>query len=331
MTAKLKILSEWTIANGLGVNPSKTKLVLFTNRYKIPQLNPPILNNCNLFFRDHARYLGLVLDKRLKWGLNNQERTKKATIALYSCKKSIGLRWGMSPRIVNWIYTALVKPILLYGVALDLAGMERAKSAAIRLRDTGPWKGQFYGHAKILQHDKSIPKITDLCKFIEYSHTPFEALIPDREKWERGRPGTSDVICFCTDGSKLEGHVGRGVYSEQLDNRKSFRLPDHCSVFQAEVHAIKEALTCLGNFSLQRGHLNIYSDSQAAIKSIYSTNTNSRTIAHCRRSLHEMANQFTISLIWVPGHRDIVCNCIADELARQDTTNPLLPGEENVL
>jgi len=64
--------------------------------------------------------------------------------------------------------------------SLDLAGMERAKSAAIRLRDTGQWKAQFYGHAKILQHYKSIPKITDLCKSIEYSHTPFEALIPDR-------------------------------------------------------------------------------------------------------------------------------------------------------
>jgi len=43
-----------------------------------------------------------------------------------------------------------------------------------------------------------------------------------------------------------------------------------------------------------------------------------------------MANQFTISLIWVPGHRDIVGNCIADELARQGTTKPLRPGEENV-
>jgi len=114
----------------------------------------------------------------------------------------------MSPRIVNWIYTALVRPILIYGVALwwtalhkqciltplnivqrmaalcvngafrttqnealnailnlpslDLAGMERAKSAAIRLRHTGQWRAQFYGHAKILQHDKSIPKKTDL-------------------------------------------------------------------------------------------------------------------------------------------------------------------------
>jgi len=309
MTAKLKTLSEWT--NGLGVNPSKTELVLFTNRYKIPQLNPPILNKCNLSFSDHARYLGLVLDKRLKWGLNNQERTKKATIALYSCKKAIGLRWGMSPRIVKWIYTAVVKPILH--------------------RDTGQWKAQFYGHAKILQHDKSIPKITDLCKSIEYSRTPFEALIPDREEWEQGRPGTTDEICFYTDGSKLEGQVGAGVYSEQLDIRKSFRLPDYCSLFQAEVHAIKEALTCLGNLSLQRGHLNIYIDSQAAIKSIYSTNTNSRTIADCRRSLHEMANHFTISLIWVPGHRDIVGNSIAVELARQGHIKPLLPGKENVI
>jgi len=56
MTAKLNILSEWTIENGLGVNPSKTELVQFTNRYNIPQLNPPILNNCNLSFSDHARY-----------------------------------------------------------------------------------------------------------------------------------------------------------------------------------------------------------------------------------------------------------------------------------
>jgi len=114
MTAKLKILSEWTIADGLGVNPSKTELVLFTIRYKIPQLKPPILNNCNISFCDHARYLGFVLDKRLKQPRENQ----KGTIALYSCKKAIRLGWGMSPRIVNWIYTAVVKPILLYGVAL---------------------------------------------------------------------------------------------------------------------------------------------------------------------------------------------------------------------
>jgi len=80
--------------------------------------------------------------------------------------------------------------------SLDLAGIERAKSAVIRLRDTWQWKAQFYSHDQILQHDKSIPKITDLCKPIEYSHTPFEALIPDREEWEQGRPGTTDLLLY---------------------------------------------------------------------------------------------------------------------------------------
>jgi len=142
------------------------------------------------------------------------------------------------------------------------------------------------------------------------------------------RPGTTEATCFYTDGSKLEGQVGGGVYSEKLDIRKSFRLLDHCIVFQAEVHAIKEALACLGNIILQRGHLNIYNDSQAAIKSIYSTNTNSRIIVDCRRSLDEMTNQFTISLIWVPGHRD--SNFIAADLSRQGTTKPLFPRRMSV-
>jgi len=47
---------------------------------------------------------------------------------------------------------------ILNSPSLDLAGLERAKSAAIRLGDTGQWKSQFYGRAKTLQHDKSIPK-----------------------------------------------------------------------------------------------------------------------------------------------------------------------------
>jgi len=195
----------------------------------------------------------------------NQERTKKATIALYSCKKEIGLRWGMSPRIVNWIYTAVVKPILLYGVALwwttlhkqciltPLNKVQRMAALCISGAFQTTPNEAILNLPKILQHDKSIPKITDLCKSIEYSRTPFEALIPDREESEQGRPGMTDAICFNTDGSKLEGQVGEGVYYEQLDINKSFRLPDHWSVFEAEVNAIKEALTCFGNISLQRG------------------------------------------------------------------------------
>jgi len=94
-----------------------------------------------------------------------------------------------------------------------------------------------------------------------YIHTPFEA---EPEKT----------------GSKVSRALQRqsgGIYSEQLNIRKSFRLPDHCSVFQAEVFAIIEALMLLNGANCQNKLINIYSDSQAAIRSIISTNTNSHT------------------------------------------------------
>ncbi|KAM8702605.1 hypothetical protein ACLKA7_001941 [Drosophila subpalustris] len=42
-----------------------------------------------------------------------------------------------------------------------------------------------------------------------------------------------------------------------------------------------------------------------------------------------MAEHFDVYLIWVPGHQDIPGNCIADELARRDTSSILLPDKED--
>ena len=49
MSGALVLLSNWATDSGLGVNPSKTELVLFTTKTKIPSLNLPRLKNCELF------------------------------------------------------------------------------------------------------------------------------------------------------------------------------------------------------------------------------------------------------------------------------------------
>jgi len=56
----------------------------------------------------------------------------------------------------------------------------------------------------------------------------------------------------------------------------------------------------------------IFSDSQAALRALDSYRTNSKTISECRKSLNEMATHLRINVIWVPGHRNIEGNCIAD-------------------
>ncbi|XP_043071850.1 uncharacterized protein LOC122322808 [Drosophila grimshawi] len=199
---------------------------------------------------------------------------------------------------------------------------------AIRLRESLAWATQSTGRASILEGKPTIPSKTEYCLPVTQRDTPFNIYFPQREEWVHGTPGPPATITFFTDGSKLDNRVGGGVYSEQLNIQLSFSLPTHGSVFQAEVVAIKEAIDCLERLKVRPSNINIYIDSQAAIKSISSISSNSISVTSCRKSLHEMAKQQVISLIWVPGHQDIEGNCTADELARKGTTTPPNTKEE---
>jgi len=52
-----------------------------------------------------------------------------------------------------------------------------------------------------------------------------------------------NAVNIYTDGFKLNSQTGWRVFPPELDIKVSFRLPDHCSVFQAEVMAIQEAMS----------------------------------------------------------------------------------------
>ena len=69
--------------------------------------------------------------------------------------------------------------------------------------------------------------------------------IPTRDDWNKLSHLKVNSISIFTDGSKLDDKVGGGVFSPKLLIETSFRLHDHCSVYQAEVMPIVEAMKLL--------------------------------------------------------------------------------------
>ena len=195
-----------------------------------------------------------------------------------------------------------------------------AASAMIRLRGTGEWgnNGHITGHWAILdQLSGYYVTDSDCDRISERSVTTlFDTLIPDKESWLNenflgDRPG----IHFFTDGSKLDGRTGLGFCVADLDIRKCFRLPDHNTVFQAEVMAITECIKQANIMGLA-GDISIFTDSQAAIRALSRESVVSMTILRCKEEINNFSSRGRIKIIWVSGHCGIVGNEMANRLAR---------------
>ena len=361
LESALNLLAKWCQGCGLGVNPTKTELVLFTRRYKIPKFNTPRINGVSLSLSNEAKYLGLILDSKLNWNLNTNNRTTKAVNALYCCKKAIGLNWGLNPRNAYWLCNCVIRPILFYGATVwwpaleksyqqakferimrmmsimttgalrttpskalftilnwlppDIAAKKIAAQTALRLCATRAWKYQGYGHANILGNiyreykvDYSIP--TPLFD------SGFMVHIPEGSYYDNGLHTSEEEIQIFTDGSKSKDRVGIGIFSEQLDLKLSHTLPNYCSVIQAEIMAIKTAVQWIQYMDISNKDIRIFTDSKAALSSLSGVYTTSKIVRECRMSLEEIASHSNVTLTWVPGHRDIYGNCVADSLAR---------------
>src|SRR5690606_7691002 len=73
--------------------------------------------------------------------------------------------------------------------------------------------------------------------------------------------------------------------------------------------------------------IQIYSDSQAALKAINSDTVSSKLVKECIESLKSLAEQNKLQLIWVPGHRGHEGNEKADKLAKKGSDTPFVGPE----
>ena len=118
---------------------------------------------------------------------------------------------------------------------------------------------------------------------------------------------TESQINIFTDGSLTEEHAGSG-YTIQYRKREiladSIRLPLHTTVFQAEIIAINEACKA---FSLTRKpnmqYIKIFSDFQAAVKALDSSQITSLLVKQTNGTLNALAGKVVrLELCWIKAH-----------------------------
>uniref|UniRef100_T1GSC4 Uncharacterized protein n=1 Tax=Megaselia scalaris TaxID=36166 RepID=T1GSC4_MEGSC len=54
--------------------------------------------------KPQAKYPGFILDRKLNWKPNIEERWKKALVGWYTCHEFLGNKFELIPNITRWMY-----------------------------------------------------------------------------------------------------------------------------------------------------------------------------------------------------------------------------------
>jgi hypothetical protein len=74
----------------LSVKADKKIMVLSTNNKKIGDFYNPRLFGTKLRMTDQVKYQRVILDKKLDWKAHFENRSSKACIAFWQCRRAVG-------------------------------------------------------------------------------------------------------------------------------------------------------------------------------------------------------------------------------------------------
>ena len=115
MQSALNSAEEWGVQNGLRLNPQKTiPMFFFNHSMKYPKKRLT-MSGVELPYSEHTRYLGIVLDCRLRWDMHIKQKILSATKKVMMIKKAIGTIWGPQPKALKFAYNGIILPSLTYG------------------------------------------------------------------------------------------------------------------------------------------------------------------------------------------------------------------------
>ncbi|UYV77902.1 hypothetical protein LAZ67_15002762, partial [Cordylochernes scorpioides] len=110
----IKWCDEWK----LDINPTKTQAIVFPprdNKKFKPQTNLTV-NSSTISWADHAKYLGVTLDSKLKFNLHVQNTIRKAKIAKISLSSLLNFKSNLTTKHKFTLYKTCILPIITYAL-----------------------------------------------------------------------------------------------------------------------------------------------------------------------------------------------------------------------
>jgi len=146
---------------------------------------------------------------------------------------------------------------------------------------------------------------------------------------EKSEPFSSNATSFYTDGSKcgLDGPTGASVYSPDIKLGIMHRLPAETSVFSAEAWAIYVAINTIIDLKCDKAV--IFTDSKSVLEALSPPLTqNNNYLIHYIRNSWSKCIQFgtDLGIFWVPSHKGIPGNEMADSLAKKAISHGFKPN-----
>ena len=123
----INIAENCALEQELQFSCKKTEVVLFTHKQN-PDLGSLSMNGTKLELSNEARLLGVTLDSKLTWKPHITRITRKATTALMQCRQIVGKTWGITPSMMKWIYTAVIRQLCRMHVCSGLAVSTKVSS-----------------------------------------------------------------------------------------------------------------------------------------------------------------------------------------------------------
>ena len=379
MQTMLEKLVRWGASCGLRFNSQKTVVVMFSRSTKVcPKLVR--MDGDLIPYSDTVVYLGVTMDKELRWNHHIQLKIKKVRQLLMKMSSITHSYWGPQPKLMKWMYTGIVRPTMSYAamvwahkiedntiqeqfrtlnrraintivkvprstptrgleIMLDIMPLhlhiqKEGLAAYVRLKRSAEiqWEGVFsnithsISHLKFweyLTHDLGLQDFhleTDACHVLNTRNN----FVLDTSSFVDMAECQGHVDCnVYTDGSKLDGRVGAGVFIVRQGEdivADRFRLPDSSTVFQAELAAIREAANILAAYG-DLTAVKFFVDSQAALRTLQADFITSKLALQTATALNAIPATL-VTLVWTKAHIGTPGNEKADELAKQGTLLP---------